>query len=50
MFWFKHPKPLISQRAVATQVVQSAARAAASTEVIIVEKIPAASNEPTKPV
>jgi hypothetical protein len=38
MFWFKHPRPLLSTRADAVQMVARKAQAAPEVRLIIVEK------------
>lgn len=38
MFWIRHPRPLLSTRAVAMQVVARKAQAMRDTKLIIIEK------------
>ena len=48
MFWIKHPRPLLSTRAVAEQVVARKAQALPDTRLIIVDR-PAHGTEPAPP-
>jgi len=48
MFWIRHPRPLLSTRAVAVQVVARKAQAMRDTQLIIIDK--PAKEAPSQPV
>lgn len=49
MFWIRHPRPLLSTRAVAVQVVARKAQAMRDTHLIIVDKPAAAAPAESAP-